>query len=95
MKLKYTDLKSGIYTSPQSGDLEMERYIVENQEDLDKFLQKFPQIKMLGMYKNLKRCVEEGYIVILTDVHPMTGMPTYCFEAKADSTHPSSMYRKN
>lgn len=94
MAVKYKKLKWGIYTSPQTKDVEIERYIVENQEDLDNFHKVFPQIKALKMYENLKKCLEEGYIIILTDVHHLTGMPTYCFESKADSTHPSSMHRK-
>jgi hypothetical protein len=92
--VKHKDLKWGVYTSPQSGEVEIERYIVENDDDLQAFAKKFPQIKMFKMNENLKRCLTEGYIIILTDLHSMSGMPTYCFESKADNTHPSSMHRK-
>ena len=45
------------------------------------------------MYDNLKAFLREGYIVILTDEHPMTGMPTYRFESKSDNTRPTSFHR--
>lgn len=92
-KVLNKNLKWGIYKSPQSGDVEIERYIVENENDLNAFRDQFPQIKILNMYNNLKQSVNEGYVVILTDPHRMTGMPTYCFESKPDNTHPSSMHR--
>lgn len=92
-KLTHRDLKIGVYTSPQSGSEKFERYVLENEEDLEAFRVKFPQIKMLKMYDNLKASLREGYIVILTDEHPMTGMPTYCFESKSDNTHPTSFHR--
>jgi len=94
--VKHKDLKWGVYTSPQSGEVEIERYIVENEDDLKAFAKKFPQvnIKPFNMLNNLKECLTEGYIIILTDLHRYSGMPTYCFESKADNTHPSSMHRK-
>ena len=92
--VKHKDLKWGVYTSPQSGEVEIERYIVENEDDLKAFVKKFPQTKMFKMNENLKECLTQGYIIILTDLHRMSGMPTYCFESKADNTHPSSMHRK-
>ncbi len=92
----HTNLKQGTFTSPQSGNAKFKRYIVENLEDLKAFAKAFPHIKKhLGglMYNNLEDCVNEGYTVLLTDNHHLSGMPTYCFENKDNSTHPSSFNR--
>lgn len=95
MAVLYKNLKWGIYTSPQSGAVEIERYVIENEDDLKAFAKKFPQIKIkpFNMETNLKNCLSEGYIIILTDLNPRSGMPTYQFESKTDNTHPSSMHR--
>lgn len=91
--MNHKNLKIGIYTSPQSGAVEFERYVVEDETDLNAFREKFPQINMFKMYDNLKKALSEGYVILLSDEHKMTGMPTYCFESKTDNTHPSSMHR--
>ena len=92
-KVLNKNLKWGIYKSPQSGDAEIERYIIENKNDLKIFNDNFPQINTFGMYNNIEQSINEGYVIILTDPHKLTGMPTYCFESKPDNTHPSSMHR--
>jgi hypothetical protein len=91
--MNHKDLKIGVYTSPQSGTLEFERYVVEDETDLDNFREKFPQINVFKMYDNFKKALSEGHTILLTDEHRLTGMPTYCFESKTDKTHPSSMNR--
>jgi hypothetical protein len=86
-------LKRGIFTSPQSGSIEFERYVIENEEDLNKFLKEFPH-RMTMVGKRLKESLEEGYIILATDAHPLTGMFTYCFETKdKNNMHPSSFHR--
>jgi hypothetical protein len=87
------NLKWGVFTSPQSEDKEFEMYIVENDTDLIEFEKKFPNIKRMNMKCNLLESLSDGYIILLNDNHPMTGMPTYCFESKSDNTHPSSFHR--
>lgn len=91
--MNHDDLKRGIYTTPHLGTMELERYVVENEDDLNAFREKFPQINMLQIYNNLKNSLAQGYIIILTDAHKFSGFPTYCFESKPDNTHPSSMHR--
>lgn len=86
-------LKWGVFTRPQSGKKEFEMYIVENDTDLNAYEKKFPEIKMFNMKNNLLNALSEGHIVLLTDRHPMSKMPTYCFESKADNTNPSSFHR--
>ena len=44
MALKFQDLKRGLYKSQYTGDLELERYIIENETDLKLFKDKFPMI---------------------------------------------------
>ncbi len=96
MALKRTNLKRGIYTSPQSGNAEIERYVIENDKDLKAFVKEFQQLKHLpksiDMIGNLKRALKEGHIIILTDENRI-GFPTYCFENTTNSTHPSSYNR--
>jgi len=93
MALKFKKLKRGIYTSPQTGDIQMERYIIENQEDLKAFVKVYPQLKQMGMQANWSKSIAEGRILIATDEHPMTGFPTYCFEHQSGEEHPSDMNR--
>ncbi|WP_300571190.1 hypothetical protein [Flavobacterium sp.] len=97
MALNHKNLKRGIYTSPQSGDTELERYIIENQEDLNAFLKAFPMVKQLpkqfDMVGNWKRSLSEGRIIIATDENYHSGLPTYCFENTTGSTHISSFNR--
>jgi hypothetical protein len=92
MPLKHRDLKIGIFTSPQSKDLEFERYVIETKQDLTKF---FSKVKTpIIMRRNLIQSFEEGYKIILTDIHPRSGFPTYCFESESDNTHLSSFHRQ-
>jgi hypothetical protein len=91
--MKHKKLKRGIYTSPQSGTQEFERYIIENEQDLYAFLKCFPN-RMTMMGENMKKSLSEGYVIIATDEHPLTKSPTYCYESKdPNNTHPSSFHR--
>lgn len=93
MSVKHKSLKWGVFTSPQSGKKEFEMYVVENNADLLAFEKKFPNIKRMNMKNNFLQSLSEGSILLINDNHPMTGLPTYCFESKADNTHPSSFHR--
>lgn len=97
MALNHKNLKRGIYTSPQSKDLELERYIIEDTKDLNAFVKMFPLMKQLpkqfDMIGNWKRSLKEGRIIIATDEHHASGLPTYCFENTTDSTHIGSFNR--
>lgn len=92
-KVIHKGLKWGVFTSPQSGDNEFEMYIVENNTDLIAFEKKFPNIKRMNMRNNFLQSLKDGYTLIINDNHPMTGLPTYCFENTNGSTHPSSFNR--
>jgi hypothetical protein len=92
-ELQYEDLKQGFFTSPQSGSTQFKRYIIEDVNDLNKFREKFPKINQLNMYNQMFKSLESGMVVLATDEHPMTRMPTYCFESNKDSLHPSSIHR--
>ena len=90
------NIKRGIYTSPQSGTQEFERYVIENQEDLKEFKKAFC-IKghiWQNLISEFERNIKKGYTIIATDPNPLHGMPTWCFESKdPNNTHPSSFHR--
>jgi hypothetical protein len=91
--MKHRNLKRGIYTSPQSGTQEIERYVIENEDDLNKLLLMFP-FRMTMFGENLKQNLKEGRIILVTDEHPLTQQPTYCFETTdVNNNHPSSFHR--
>lgn len=95
--LKHKDLKSAFFTTPQINTSfgAFERYVIENMNDLNAFAKKFPQIKEkpFNMFANLKRSLDNGEVLILTDEHRNSGFPTYCTESSAGNTHPSSIHR--
>lgn len=91
--MKHKKLKRGIYTSPQSGTQEFERYVIENEQDLKAFAKAFPKAKQF-FEDNMRKSLAQGYTIVATDEHPMSGLPTYCFESKdKDNQHPSSFHR--
>jgi hypothetical protein len=92
--MKHKKLKSGFYTSPQKSN-QFEFYIIENEVDLQKFAESFKETPLIKtMVKNIKESLNNGEIVIATDIHPMSGCPTYCFETKdPNCEHPSSFHR--
>ena len=96
MALSRRNLKIGVFTSPQSGNVEIERYVIENEADLKALVKEFPQLKGLpkniNLVDNWKRDLKEGYIILVTD-ESRIGLPTYCFENTTGSTHPSSFNR--
>ena len=90
--MKHKKLKRGIYTSPQSGTEEFERYVIENEQDLKAFAKAFPKAKTF-FEDNMRNSLAQGYIIVATDEHRMSGLPTYCFESQKDNQHPSSFHR--
>lgn len=91
--MKRKHLKRGLFTSPQSGNLEFERYVIENVKDLNKFLRVF-DVKLSMVVPKLKEALSEGEIIIATDEHPLSGMFTYCYETKDKTNiHPSTFHR--
>ena len=93
MALKFQDLKRGLYKSQYTGDLELERYIIENETDLKLFKDKFPMIKNFSIENVVSNDLEKGRVIIATDCHKMTGYPTYCFEASPDDNNITAMHR--
>lgn len=90
--MKFKTLKRGLYTSPQIKDgSQVERYVIENEEDVNAFFEKFEKAKRV-MKKDFFQCLSEGHIIIATD-EVWSGYPTYCFESPEGSTHPSSFIR--
>jgi hypothetical protein len=89
-------LKQGTFKTPRNKEITLERYIVENENDLKEFIKAFPSLKSnpFKMLDNLKKSLNEGFIILLTEPNPMHGLPTYCFESPKNSEeHPSNMYR--
>lgn len=86
-------LKWGVFTSPQSGDNTFEQYIIENDEDLNKFAEAFPNVKKLGQYTSFKNGIDRGNVILADDPHFLHGHTTYRYESPLDSTHPSSFHR--
>lgn len=96
MALQNKTLKQGQFTSPQSKGNLIDRYIIENTEDLKAFAKVFKSIKdkPFKMYDNFQTCINEGRIILVTDPNPIHGFPTYCFESKeTDTPHPTNIYR--
>lgn len=87
------NLKIRKFTNPNKTFV-TERYVVENETDLELLLQEFPQLDndFMGVESNWRRALLEGRILLITD-ESISGYPTYCFESPADSTHPSSLIR--
>lgn len=92
MSLSKKNLKWGTFETPQSKGLILERYVLENMEDLSKFEKEFPQIKHFKMKSTFERLLSKGDIIILTDV-ASHGYPTWCTESSRDNEHVSSFYR--
>ena len=91
--MNHKHLKRGIYTSSQSVTEQFERYVIENEQDLNAFLNAFPN-RMTMMGQNMRNALEQGYTIIATDEHPLSKLPTYCYETKdKNDTHPSSFHR--
>jgi len=91
MAVENKKLKWGNFKSPQS-DNTSERYIIENQEDLDAFAKEFPEIRDFSVYQSMQNCIENDTVVLATDRHPISKFPTWCTESK-DFSHPSSIQR--
>lgn len=93
--MQNTKLKSAIYVQPFS-TVQSERYVVENQADLNAFFKAFPENKrFLG--DTLKKDLLQGKIIILTDA-TMSGFSSYCYETvlgdrEISEVHPTSFIR--
>ena len=60
----------------------VQRYVVEDNNDLSKFLKKFTRLAELkSIVKTLKGHLADGKVLVLTDT-TMSGFPSYCFEEK-------------
>ena len=91
--MKHKHLKRGLYTSPQSGSEQFEKYVIENETDLNAFNEAMGGLPKI-MLNPMKECLEEGRIIIATDAHPLSGFPTYCFETTdKNNTHPQCYHR--
>jgi hypothetical protein len=67
----------------------VEKYIVENKTDLNKFGKKFEFYNK----DNFTQSLSEGLVILFGEKN-MTGYNSYCFECKdTTSTHPSSHIR--
>lgn len=91
---KRPELKIRQFSNPEKTFV-TNRYVIENEEDLKKTLESFPQLSnnTFKVAENWKRSLDEGRILLITDEHPMSGFPTYCFESTKDSTHVNSLIR--
>jgi len=67
------------------------RYIIETVQDLNAFRKAFPQIKDFNVYNNMLEDISVGRVIIATDPHPLTGMPTYCFASESFESHPTNI----
>lgn len=84
MGLTNTNLKRGVFTSPQSGDNEFEMYVIENLTDLKKFVKETSNL----MEKLWKKYLNEGNIILV-----YSNMISWCTENTTGNTHPSSFNR--
>jgi len=59
------------------------RYVVETQKDLTAFLKVFTKLKQItSAVNNLKDAIRNSQVLLLTDMHPLSGFNTYCYEQK-------------
>lgn len=91
--MKHKNLKWGVFESEMSEE-NFERYIIENEADLNAFIVKFPQIKKLGIEEVMRNSLAENRIIIASDNHSLSKFPTYCYESiRGSDDHISSIYR--
>ncbi len=91
MEVQNKNLKWAVIESPQS-DVNFERYIIENQDDLDAFAKEFSEINLVGVRISMQDCINEGRVVLATDRHPISNFPTWCVESR-DLSHSHSFKR--
>lgn len=91
---KRTDLKIMQFTNPQK-DFITKRYVVENKNDLKEILKSFPQLNdnFMNVAKTWEESIDEGRVILVSDEHPISGFPTYCYESPKESTHLESLIR--
>lgn len=89
MALKHKKLKRALYQTPQFEGVDIEKYVIENLDDLKAYTKviNVPTI----VVNNWTNSLNEGRIIIATDPS-WIGYPTYCFESK-DMSHPSNYVR--
>jgi len=90
--MKHKHLKRGLFTSPQSGESQFERYVIENKNDAKAFFKTFPNAKPF-MAKDFEKYLAEGEILLATDENPMSGFPSYCFQSDKSNTHVCAFHR--
>ena len=86
--MKHNQLKRGNFKN--SNGMKFERYVIENQSDVDKFFEIF-SIAIKFMKSNFETSLKDGMIIIATDL-TVSGFPSYCFESN-DLSHPSNFVR--
>jgi ribosome biogenesis GTPase A len=95
--MKNTNLKVATFFTPQTSDVHFERYVVENNEDLEAFFKAFSHNRKM-MQNTLKKSLTEGRTILLTD-STLSGFTSYSYETKVDDVnklegvHPSSFIR--
>lgn len=95
--MQNTKLKTAKYFTVNKPDVHSERYLVETQDDLNKFMKAFPENKQF-LAKTLKEDLERGKIILLTD-RTMSGFTSYCYETVLSETktlenaHPTEWIR--
>jgi len=90
--MKHKHLKRGLFTSPQSGETQFERYVIEDKNDAKAFFKAFPDAKPF-MTEKFQKYLAEGKIILATDKHWMTGFPAYCLQSEKSNTHLSAFHR--
>lgn len=89
MALSAPHLKNGLYETTQAPGMKLERYILENENDLQNFCAHFEVLEI--SIKTWAECIAEGHIVIIRDENRF-GMFSFCFESE-DFSHPSNFVR--
>jgi hypothetical protein len=81
-------LKQGKF---KCGDVIVDRYILENEDDLKAFNKEFDLLRQ--QKESFPGYFDEGIVIILTERN-ISGFNSYCFECKdKTSTHPGSFIR--
>ncbi len=95
--MKNETLKIAKFFQPYNPELHSERYVVENDTDLELFFKAFPHNRKY-MQNTLKKILAEGRTILLTD-STLSGFTSYCYETvlsdtnKLEDVHPSSFIR--
>ncbi len=80
--MQNTSLKSALFITQQAPTEQIERYVVEDKNDLELFFKAFPQNR-LTMKRTLVNSLADGHTILLCDP-TISGFCSFCYETKVE-----------